>query len=113
MEADGALRFVGRRDDMMNAQGYRVAPQEVEEAILTHGGVADVGVTELPVEEGLSIIAAWIVPAEGAEPDPKSLREHAAGLLAAYKVPKEWRFADKLPRTGNGKLRRSALASLP
>ncbi len=107
MGEGGALRYAGRNDDMMNAQGYRVAPQEVEDVLTLHPAVTECAVTEMPVEDGLSIIAAWIVPAM--ELDLESLRAHCAVHLAAYKIPRAFYSIDALPRTTNGKLVRRAL----
>ena len=112
MEEDGAIRFAGRDDDLMNAQGYRVAPQEVEEVLTAHPAVTECAVAELPVEDGLSIVAAWIVVTDGAAPDEAALRTHCRDHLAAYKIPKQFQFVTALPRTPNGKLQRRALASL-
>jgi len=103
----GALRYEGRNDDMMNAQGFRVAPQEVEAALALHPTVAECAVAELSVEDGLSIIAAWIVPA--AEFDAETLRAHCGLHLAGYKIPRAFYPIDTLPRTANGKVQRRAL----
>ena len=107
MNRTGALTYQGRNDDMMNAQGYRVAPQEVEAVLAAHPSVAECAVAEQPVKDGLSIIAAWVVAA--GEYDPEALRKHCAAHLAAYKVPRAFYPARSLPRTANGKLQRRAL----
>ena len=107
MSEGGAIRYEGRDDDMMNAQGYRVAPQEVEAALALHPSVAECAVTEIAVKEGVSIIAAWIVPA--AEVNAGILRAHCADHLASYKAPREFYTVESLPRTANGKLQRRAL----
>ena len=61
MDSDGYVWLHGRRDDLMNAQGYRVSPAEVE-AVLSHApGVADVAVAERKVRADVSVICAFIV----------------------------------------------------
>jgi acyl-coenzyme A synthetase/AMP-(fatty) acid ligase len=60
----------------------------------------------------VTVIAAFVVPADGAPHDGDAIKTFAADLLAAYKVPREIVFVDKLPRTPNGKIQRKAL-SLP
>ena len=107
MGEGGALTYQGRDDDMMNAQGYRVAPQEVEEALAQHPSVAECAVTEVQIEDGLSIIAAWIVPAS--DFDAEALSAHCTAHLASYKCPRAFHQIDTLPRTANGKLQRRAL----
>lgn len=108
MDADGYVWFEGRADDVMNAQGYRVSPAEVEAALLSHRGVHEVAVREVEVSSGVHLIAAFVKP-EGPAPEIADLLAHAANNLAPYKRPKEIRFLDELPRTANGKLARKQL----
>ena len=105
------LFYHGRNDDVMNPMGYRVSPLEVEAALNEHPDVADVAVTELAVKEGVSVVAAFVVPAPGGARDPAALMAYAAARLARYKCPREVRYVDALPRTANGKLRRRDLAA--
>ncbi|MEL7464634.1 MAG: AMP-binding protein [Pseudomonadota bacterium] len=108
MDADGYIRFEGRGDDQMNALGYRVAPEEVEAALVSHPAVTGAAAVELPVREDLSVIAAFLT-CEGEAPDEETLRAHAAEHLASYKTPKIFRILPDLPRNPNGKLRRRDL----
>lgn len=109
-DADGYMHYHGRADDLMNAMGYRVSPQEVEAALATHPDVQEVAVTELKVRDDLSVIAAFVVPKEASEPDAASILAWADARLAAYKRPREVVFVSGLPRTANGKVMRRALA---
>ena len=108
-DEEGYLWYRGRADDVMNAMGYRVSPQEVEAALSGHAAIAEVAVTELPVREDVKVIAAYVVLREGAEPDADSIASYAKENLAAYKCPREIIFVDRLPRTANGKVMRRAL----
>lgn len=108
MDADGYIRFEGRADDQMNALGYRVAPEEVEAALMSYPGLSGAAAVELPVRADLSVIAAFVT-AEGAPPDEQALRGHISERLAHYKIPKVFRVVDELPRNPNGKLRRRDL----
>jgi len=110
MGAGGALTYLGRNDDMMNAQGYRVAPQEVEEALTLHPLISECGVTEVEVGDGLSIISAWVVAEDEVEAD--TLRQHCALHLAGYKIPRAFHRIEALPRTANGKVQRRSLVSV-
>lgn len=109
MREDGAIAHAGRRDDQMNAQGYRVDPGEVEAALASCPGVTECGATALEVSEGLSVIAAWIVGDVGRE----ALLAHVRERLAAYKMPRECFRAEALPHSANGKLLRRKLPGLP
>jgi len=108
MDRDGYVTYLGRADEVMTALGYRVAPQEVEEALTPHPAIAEIAVAELPVRADLTLIAAFVV-AEGAWPGESELEEYAAQRLAAYKRPRVWIEVAALPRTANGKLIRRDL----
>lgn len=109
-DADGYLWFHGRADDLMNAMGYRVSPQEVEAALVEHPDIAEVAVTEIHVREGVSVIAAFVVVKEGRSLGAQAVLDFAENCLAAYKRPREIVFVDALPRTANGKVTRRTLA---
>lgn len=111
MDADGYITFLGRNDDMMNALGYRVAPEEVEAAIAAHPSIQAAAAVELKVRRDLSLIAAFI-ECKGDRPTADELTAHATSRLADYKVPKLWRFIDELPRNPNGKLQRRKLREM-
>jgi acyl-coenzyme A synthetase/AMP-(fatty) acid ligase len=112
MDADGAVTYLGRADELMNAGGFRVAPAEVEAALLAHRGVADAAVVDLPVRDGVSVIAAFYVAAAD-PPTEKELAAHCAARLARYKCPRIFRAVPALPRSANGKLVRRRLKETP
>jgi acetyl-CoA synthetase len=109
MDAEGYVTHHGRANDIMKAGGYRVAPQEVEAVIAAHDSVAEVACAEVRVRADVSIIAAFVVAKPGAGRDAAALKAFAAARLAAYKQPREVIFVEQLPRTPNGKLKRTAL----
>ena len=109
-DEDGYMWYEGRADDLMNAMGYRVSPQEVEMTLAAHQDVQEVAVTELRVRSDVSVVAAFVVPKEGSTPDAAEMLAWAADRLAGYKCPREIVFVESLPRTANGKVMRRALA---
>jgi len=108
MEPDDAITYLGRADDLMTSGGYRVSPQEVEDALLLHPGIIDAGVTEIEIRPGVTVIAAFCVP-RGARLDPNALAAHCARHLARYKCPRAFHALETLPRATNGKLQRRRL----
>lgn len=107
MHEDGAVSYLGRDDDMMNAGGYRVSPLEVEAALLAHPGIAEVACAEIRVKADTTVIAAfWTGPAPI---DSATLADFAAARLARYKCPRLWLRLEALPRAGNNKIDRKAL----
>ncbi|MEL6279726.1 MAG: acyl-CoA synthetase [Pseudomonadota bacterium] len=109
MDEDGYVAYQGRADDLMNAMGYRVSPQEVEDVLNQHPSVIECAAAELRVKEDVSVVAAFVVLQSEASSD--ALKTFCAERLAAYKTPKEILIVDSLPRSANGKLRRRDLAA--
>lgn len=109
---DGYFWYEGRTDDLMNAFGYRVAPEEVERVLLDHPNVQEVAVTESEIRPGVSLIAAFVVPNNPEKFDEKDLASFAAISLAEYKRPRIFKALRQLPRTPTGKVRRKALAAV-
>ena len=107
VEADGALVYHGRTDDMMNAGGYRVSPVEVEAALLEHAEVREAAAAEVRVKAEASVIAAFYVA--GTDLDPAALSAHMSDRLARYKCPRLFLRVPELPRGANGKLLRRRL----
>lgn len=112
LDEDGYLEYLGRADDLMNAQGYRVSPQEIEDVLTHHHDVHECACAEITVRDDVHIIGAFIVSHADTPPTIQSLREHASQRLAAYKVPKEFVFVDALPHTPTGKVQRAKLPAL-
>lgn len=111
-DEDGYLWFGGRADDLLNAGGLRVSPQEVEKVLTAHPGVAEVAVGEVEVAADLRIAAAFVVPRPGVELPVAELQALADRDLAAYKRPRAYRIVASLPRTANGKVVRKRLREL-
>jgi acyl-coenzyme A synthetase/AMP-(fatty) acid ligase len=109
---DGFLYFEGRADDVIISAGYRIGPFEVESALSDHPAVAEAAVVAAPDEERGSVVRAVVVLREGRTPSEalaRELQEHVKAETAPYKYPRIVDFADELPRTPSGKLRRAAL----
>jgi acyl-coenzyme A synthetase/AMP-(fatty) acid ligase len=107
MDATGAITYLGRADDMMNAGGFRVSPIEVEAALAAHPGIAEAAVTDIEVKEDARLVMAFYT---GPAPlDPASLDAHCRDRLAAYKCPRGFFHVESLPTGANGKLLRRAL----
>lgn len=107
MAEDGAVTVLGREDDLMNAGGFRVAPEEVEEALAAHPAIAEVAACELRVSAVASVIGAFYVAA--APLSEAELEAFAAARLARHKCPRIWVSVPALPRGPTGKLMRRAL----
>lgn len=110
-DGDGYLWFEGRRDDLILSAGYRIGPFEVESALLSHPAVAEAAAVSSPDPERGAVVRAIVVLHE-AEPSAdlvRELQEHCKRVAAPYKFPRIVEFADRLPRTTSGKIRRAEL----
>ncbi len=108
MNEDGSIRIVDRLKDMVLVSGFNVYPSEVEDVIASAPGVAEVAVIGLPDEASGEKVVAFVVR----KADPVSEADLAAFCkqhLTRYKVPKEFRFVESLPKTNVGKILRRAL----
>jgi len=106
---DGRLYLVDRAKDLVIVSGFNVFPAEVEEVLLQHPGVDDVGVIGVPHPHTGEAVKAFVVAAPGATLDEESLIDFALGHLARYKCPSKIVIVDQLPRNAAGKLVRRDL----
>lgn len=106
VDDEGFLYVLDRRDDLIITGGENVYPAEVESALLAHDSVVEAGV--IGIEDptwGQRVVA---VARLCRETRVEELATHCRALLAAYKVPREFRFTEEpLPRTASGKIRRA------
>ena len=105
----GYYWYVGRKDDVIKASGYRIGPFEVESALMEHPAVLEVSVTGVPHPERGQVVKATIVLAKGYEPSDaliKELQNHVKTATAPYKYPRVIEFVDQLPKTISGKIKR-------
>ncbi|MER5218746.1 hypothetical protein ABT063_51980 [Streptomyces sp. NPDC002838] len=104
LEADGAIRFLGRGSGVINTGGEKVHPQEVENVLLAHPAVTDCVIVGVPDETWGERVAAVVAVPPGATVTGEELRDWVRRSLAGYKVPRSVVLTDALPRTPTGKL---------
>jgi long-chain acyl-CoA synthetase len=108
MDADGYVRIVDRKKDMIVVSGFNVYPNEVEDVLAAHPAVREAAVIGVPDPESGEAVKAFIVtsdPGLSAETLRAYVREHLTG----YKVPKLYEFRDELPKSNVGKILRKDL----
>jgi long-chain acyl-CoA synthetase len=108
-DEDGYLFIVDRAKDLVIVSGFNVYPREVEEALASHPAVAECAVIGLPDERTGEAIRALVVRAEGTDVTEGDLLEHCRGRLARFKLPREIRFVESLPKHVTGKVLRRRL----
>jgi 3-oxocholest-4-en-26-oate---CoA ligase len=103
VDADGAIRFLGRGSGVINTGGEKVHPQEVEDLLLAQPGVTDASVVGVPDETwGERVVAVVATPS--ATLTERELQDALRRRLAGYKVPRSILLLPALPRTPTGKL---------
>jgi O-succinylbenzoic acid--CoA ligase len=107
-DADGRIYVVGRTDDCIITGGENVYPREVADVLRSHPGVVDAAVVGLPDDEWGELVGALVVPAAD-EPTVGELDDYCRGRLAGFKLPRVVAFAEELPRTESGTVRRDAV----
>lgn len=108
MQPDGQVRVVDRMKDMVLVSGFNVYPNEVEDVLVSHPGVAEAAVIGLPDEHSGEAVTAFVVRRDDAL-TAETLRAFCRESLTGYKVPKQIIFRDALPKTNVGKVLRRAL----
>jgi acyl-CoA synthetase (AMP-forming)/AMP-acid ligase II len=108
--ANGPLQFLGRLDDQIKVQGYRVQLQEVEALIKQEAGVDLAVAVGWPIRAGAAAgIEAFIT---SAATDIDSLRERLKARLPHYAVPRKIHVIDSWPLNSNSKIDRGQLLKL-
>jgi len=110
-DAAGQLFVDGRADDMIVSGGENVYPSEVEDVLVGHPAVADVAVVGVADEQFGQRLVGYVVRAAGAAASADDLKAHVRATLAAFKVPREIRFVDELPRNATGKVLKRVLVA--
>jgi fatty-acyl-CoA synthase len=106
---EGNYRIRGRLKDMYISGGENVYPAEVESVLHEHPAVADAAVVGVPDERWGESGVAFVVTR--AEATGEELRDWCGDRLARYKVPREVRFLDELPRSAMNKVLKDELAA--
>ncbi len=109
MDEDGYYYIVDRKKELIKPGGFQVWPREVEEAIMSHPKVLEVGVGGIPDPQRGETVKAWIVLKPGETLPEADLKAYCKEHLAPYKVPTHYEFRSELPKTTVGKILRREL----
>ena len=111
MDADGFLRIVDRKKDLVLVSGFNVYPNEVEDALAKMEAVLEAAVVPIPDAKTGEAVRAYIVKNPDYEGDlaTEDILRHCKALLTDYKVPKSIIIRDELPKSPIGKILRKDL----
>jgi acyl-CoA synthetase (AMP-forming)/AMP-acid ligase II len=110
LDEDGFLYFVGRMDDIIKSRGEKVAPKEVENALMNIQGVKEAAVIGVADEILGQAVKAYVVLEKGVIFSDKDILRECQRRLESFMVPKHVVFVDDLPKTTTGKIKKTGLA---
>ena len=111
-DARGYLKIVDRKKDMILVSGFNVYPNEVEAVVAARPGVAECACVGVPDEKTGEAVKLFVVQAPASTVTDEQIIAHCRLELASYKVPKEVRFLEALPKSGVGKILRRELRAI-
>jgi long-chain acyl-CoA synthetase len=111
-DAAGYLKIVDRKKDMVLVSGFNVYPNEVEAVAATCPGVAECACVGVPDEKTGEAVRLFVVKATDAALTDEQIVAHCRLELASYKVPKQVRFLNALPKSTVGKILRKDLRAI-
>jgi long-chain acyl-CoA synthetase len=111
-DAQGFLKIVDRKKDMVIVSGFNVYPNEIEAVASACPGVAECACVGVPDEKTGEAVKLFVVAAAGSSVTADDVSAHCKQELTAYKVPKLVRFVDALPKSTVGKILRRELRNV-
>ena len=112
MDPEGYLHLTDRKKELIKVSGFQVWPREIEEVLVTHPAVLEVGVAGIRDPQRGETPKAWVVRRPGTVITAEELRAFCEKHLAPYKVPSAVAFVAELPKTAIGKVLRRKLREL-
>ena len=110
VDADGYLFLTGRLKELINRGGEKIAPREVDEALLRYPGIREAVAFAVPHPTLGEDLAAAVVPAADVTLEEAAIREFALAELPFFKVPSRILIVNELPKGPSGKVQRIGLA---
>jgi acyl-CoA synthetase (AMP-forming)/AMP-acid ligase II len=110
LDGTGYLTLVGRLKELVNRAGEKISPVEVDDALMSHPGVAEAVAFAIPDEKYGEAVAAALVLRDPAT-TVAAVLDHARKRLAPFKVPTSVIVVDSIPRTATGKVQRRNVAA--
>jgi fatty-acyl-CoA synthase len=111
-DSDGHFFIHDRKKNVVISGGENIYPAEVERVLLEHPAIAEAAVVGRVDPRWQEVPIAFVVPRSGMQVDAEAIERFALGQLARYKVPREYRFLDRLPRNAMGKVQHFRLREI-
>jgi acyl-CoA synthetase (AMP-forming)/AMP-acid ligase II len=112
MDEEGYIFLVDRKKDMVITGGINVYPREIEEVLFAHEAIKEAAVIGVPDDYWGEKLVAFVVMGRDGSVEPAALDAFLRDNLATYKVPRDVRFIDALPRNAAGKVVKGELKDM-
>ena len=112
IDADGYIFIVDRKKEMLLVHGMNVYPREIEEVLYQYPGVAEAAVIGRRPDRKGELPVAFVRAAPNTTLNNKAILRYCHERLAEYKLPREIRVLESLPRTATGKIAKLELKKL-
>ena len=112
MDDDGFVTVTGRTKDLIIRGGVNIAPLEIDNVLLSDPRVLEAAAIGVPDDIYGEEIVCYVVAKPGEALSDDDVRQHCAETLAEFKVQKQVRFIDALPKSDRGKVRRETLKEM-
>lgn len=115
VDDDGYFTYIGRVDDLFKSCGHRISPFELESVLLEHEAVAEVAIVASLDPQRHPVPKAYVTCAAGhtaSAETAQAVLTHARTRMKPYQWVRRLEFAEHLPKTATGKIRRAELRSI-
>jgi len=109
---DGYLSVIDRKKDLIIGSGFNIYPKEIDDILFDHPKIIEACTIGVPDEYRGETVKAYVVVKEGEALSEKEIIDYCRANLAAYKVPREIKFIDELPKSAVGKILRRSLRDM-
>jgi fatty-acyl-CoA synthase len=111
-DAAGNYTITGRIKDLIIRGGENISPREIEEFLYQLPGLKDVQIVAVTSPRYGEDVAAFIIPAAGADITSEDVKDFCKGKIARHKIPRYVFFVDEYPLTGSGKIQKFKLREM-
>jgi len=112
LDPEGFLTLHGRKKELINRGGEKIAPLEIDQALMRHPEVAQAAAYAVAHPRLGEDVAAAVILRPGAQVTPAELREFLTAQLATFKIPRRITIVDQLPKGISGKVQRKRLSEM-
>lgn len=104
MDEDGFIYYHGRADRQIKCNGFRISPDEIEDAATAHADIRNAAAFGIPHPDAGQVVVLAYETASSAPPSDAEILHHMRQVLPTYAVPRHIMFFERLPLNANGKI---------